>query len=194
MPVKIVHPSKLVVQTIKQNLVIIQGLCDDSNKVIGTLTHLATQQTVPNGQLLKNHKNRWGFCYRNLLNGIYSFRIDQTNSPVVTSSELVAFEVNVAPPPPPPAPPLVTAPGPGDQVAAVFYPYGTTGQAITAIQFYDDTHSQAGTITQSMDPDGNWTGQVDGIDNWPNGSGNNYSLDVSNPATTTVAPLSIATS
>jgi len=50
-----------------------------------------------------------------------------------------------------------------------------------------------GTVTQQPDTDGNWTGQLDGIDSFPNGSSNLYQLNVSNGGgTTTVNNLIIA--
>ena len=50
-----------------------------------------------------------------------------------------------------------------------------------------------GTVTQQPDINGDWFGQLDGIDNFPSGSGNLYQLEVANAAgTTTVNNLTIA--
>ena len=181
MPLKIHHPKANAKHP--QNLLIVQGTCDNSAKIDGVLIDKATGQAIPGGQKLTTKPKQWGYLYRNLGDGNYQFTITQTNSPV--STDQVAFAVKKVPPPAPNLSPTVTAPATGDEVAVVFYPYGTSTKTITGIVFSGNGNSTNGTVTQQPDSGGNWAGEVDGIDTWPNGPDNLYQLAVSNASGTT---------
>src|SRR5216684_301977 len=100
MPVKIHYPKNG--KPHKQKLLIVQGKCDDSTKVTGVLTDTTTGTVVQGGQKLPtNNAKSWAYRYQNLTKANYTFKIDQSNSPVITSSDLVGFPVA-----PPSAPPL----------------------------------------------------------------------------------------
>jgi len=187
MPLKILHPKNNVKH--KRKVLIVQGKCDNAQKVTGKLLNKGTGQLI-NGTKLTTKPKQWGYVYKNLANGQYKFTIDQVNSPV--TSDAVDFEITLTLPPPPPAtPPNVLYPAAGDEVAVVFYPYGTSIENINSLAFSGNGQNPLGNVTQQPDPDGNWIGQVDGIDTWPAGGG--YQLDVANNSgPTTVNNLNLA--
>jgi len=190
MPLKVLHPKKSA--KIKQKLIVIQGKCDNAQKITATLTNKTTGKPVT-GQKLGTNAKQWGFLYKGLADGSYSFSISQTNSPVVMDAVDFDVAADGVPPPPPGTPPTITGPADGDEVAVTFYPYGTSTQTITTVAFSGNGQGPAGTVTQQPDSDGNWVGQVDGIDTWPNGAGSAYQLNVSNSSgTTTVNNLTIS--
>jgi hypothetical protein len=172
MPLKIKHPKNN--QKIKQKLIIIQGRCDNAAQVTGELKKNGV--IVPGGQKLGGGNKQWGYKYQGLANGDYEFTVSQTNSPVTTDS--VTFSIESGPPPSSGSPPTVTSPGDAEEVPVVFYPYGVSSSDVS-MNFSGPGGSTGGTVTQP-DSDGNWSGQIDGIDSWPSGSGNLYTLSVSN--------------
>lgn len=186
MPLKILHPKMNARH--KQKIIIIQGKCDNAQKVTGKLVNKGTGQTIA-GTKLTTQPKQWGYVYRNLAVGSYKFSIDQVNSPITTDT--VDFDVTPPPPPPQPQAPNITYPIVGDEVGIIFYPYGTSNDNINTLVFSGNGQPGSGAVTQQPDPDGNWLGQVDGLETWPSGGG--YQLDVANnTGTTTVNNISIA--
>ena len=194
MPLHCQYPKPGTVH--KRASLIAEGQCVDSSKVTGVLTNLTTNRTVP-GKKLASNATSWGYQYKGLTNGSYSFTITQ-NSAMATAAtaQPITFTVNLSPPPPAPAPPTVSTPASGDQVATMFYPCGNSnqGQQITQCTFVDATGNSYdalanGNVTQP-DANGDWSVTIDAT-SFPAGD-SGCTLTVANATgPTPVNPLSL---
>jgi hypothetical protein len=151
----------------KRASLIAQGQCIDSSKVTGVLTNKTTGKTVSGKKLAGNAKS-WGYQYKGLTKGSYTFTITQ-NSAAATAAPALSIDFGVDPTPPPPAaaPPTVSTPASGDQVASMFYPCGNSnqGQQITQCTFADGNGNSydalaAGNV-QQPDANGDWSATID---------------------------------
>lgn len=181
MPLKIHYPKKNGKH--RRKLLVAQGKCDNIAKVTVTLVNKATGQAVPGGQLLvANNTKVWGFRIGNLSLGDYTLTVTQTNSPAIT--ETADFTVDPLPAPAPGLAPTITAPASGDDVAQLFYPFGTSNAALTQCTFSGNGQTvNALSTVQGPDVNGDWSATVD-ANACPAGGG--YQLTVANataPAT-----------
>jgi hypothetical protein len=184
MPLHSTNPRKH-----KGTILIAQGKCINNTKVTAVLkvlngnTLVAVPATVTQTNLgSPNRLQSWGFRYTGLVGGTYVHTVTEQTGSFALVVDQAAYSLD----PPAAAPatrPTVNAPATGDEVAVVFYPYGTTNTAITTCVFADQAgNSVPGTNVQGPDGDGNWSATVDTTQNQAIQAGPGCTLTVTNTA------------